>query len=840
MSRRQLFLAVLADAGVTTGFGLLVATTLGFAFLSSPNWPTGGDAASHLLYAWFYSKEALPAGQITPWMPEVFAGLPFLSYYFPLPFMVIAGLASATSLAIAFKWGSFLAAMLLPGAAYVTARRAIDLPFLPAFGGALGCFAFLLHEQNSIWGGNLLSTLAGEFAYSYGLLFALLATLQWSRVAAGRGRWITASLLEAATGFCHGFPLLVVGFSTLFLLPASENPRRLFWQLAAGHLLAFCLLGGWLWPMLEMHGITIPNDAAFTTSGWQDLLPAALWPVLAAGGIGLAALTLPPVKPGFGPLPRWATTHLVASASLAALAFVTGDQMGLADIRFFPMVWLFGAIACGWLAGWSVDCLAGSDRIGNAVRLLLGIAALTGLLGWLGPRVVAAPDWSLWNHSGLNAKPQWINLSRLFHVLRGDAWSPRLVFEHDPDNHDIGSTRSLEALPMFIGRPVLEGLYMESALIGPAIYQLQSEVSARPSSPLVRFPSGSLDPTMAAKHMKFLHADMLLLRSEAARQAIEDSGRFQRVAEALPFAVFRLRDFDSQWISVVRTPINVRPLDNWMHEAFAWFRHRQRFEASLPVFGAPANLRAGREGTVVPRQLERHRIAFDTTAIGQPHLIKMSWHPRWQLRTPGQLYRAGPGFMLVVPEQKSVELEFGHTVIGQAGMVATTLATAVLLLLGWRSRQQAHATGIGSNPRIIRLAFFAGPIMLATGGWFLTHAPEPIYQRGWEAMRTERYDEAADLFNLALARRKPPAKKEEALFWHAKASELAGRRAAAITGYRQLVDHHHGYWVPESLYTLALLLRQEGQASEAFGYEAKLREDYSEDKWARKLGSLKQ
>ena len=28
-----------------------------------------------------------------PWVPEVFGGLPFLSYYFPLPFIVIAVLS---------------------------------------------------------------------------------------------------------------------------------------------------------------------------------------------------------------------------------------------------------------------------------------------------------------------------------------------------------------------------------------------------------------------------------------------------------------------------------------------------------------------------------------------------------------------------------------------------------------------------------------------------------------------------------------------------------------------------------------------------------------------------
>ena len=58
----------------------LIAATLGIPFLLSDNLPTGGDTASHLLYVWLYVHELLPSGHVTAWMPEVFAGFPFLSY----------------------------------------------------------------------------------------------------------------------------------------------------------------------------------------------------------------------------------------------------------------------------------------------------------------------------------------------------------------------------------------------------------------------------------------------------------------------------------------------------------------------------------------------------------------------------------------------------------------------------------------------------------------------------------------------------------------------------------------------------------------------------------------
>lgn len=845
--------AWLGDVAFTLVAAALVASTLGVGFLNSPNSPTGGDSASHLLYAWLYSDGLLFSGQITPWVPEVFGGLPFLSYYFPLPFVIIAALSAPLGLAAAFKWGAFLAAMLLPGAVFIGSRRGLSMTWPAALCGALGSLAFLLHEQNSIWGGNLLSTMAGEFAYSYGLLFAVLAMMAWSRALhAGRG-WIWAGLLEAACGFSHGFPLLVVGFSTLFLLVDQNSLRRglkqRFGLLARGHLLAFCLLGGWLWPMLEMHHLTIPNDAAFTIAGWRDLLPPALWPSLGGGLVGLVALMIPAVRHSWSAGQRQALRYFVSAAGLAAVAFIAGDQLGLADIRFFPLVWLLGAIVCGWLFGQVLSVLGAalgrsSSRMTQLSQGGLVVAAWLGLLGWVGPQVLAAPDWSLWNHSGLEAKPQWHNLSRLFPAMRGDLWSPRLVFEHDPANNDVGSTRTLEALPMFLNhRPVLEGLYMESALLGPAVYQVQSEVSARPSSPLVRFPSGSLDPAFAARHMNFLHADTLLLRSEKAKTAVEKSGLFERVAASEPFALYRLRGFDSHLAAVVTQPLRIRPTRDWMLDAFAWFRTRSRFEADLPVYTDETLVtRSGPATRVREVGLDRNELVFETEAIGQPHLIKIAYHPRWHLLSAGSLSVAGPGFMLVVPQEKEIRLAYGHTRIGWLGMVATLLAMLVTIGYALRAVRRPVASLGGADephgwPEPLWLPLLVGWLLLGGGGlYFALRSPEQVYGQAWVSMRANQYQTASEKFASAYMLRRPPAKKEEALFWAAKASELAGHRAEAKNRYRELCEHYNGYWLPETLYTLALLERLDGETGAASDLEDRLREEYPNTTWALKLG----
>jgi tetratricopeptide (TPR) repeat protein len=855
----------LPDILVALGAALVVASVLGITYLNSSNWPTGGDSASHLLYAWLYSEELLFSGQIVPWVPEVFGGMPFLSYYFPLPFIVIAVLSKSLGVASAFKWGSFLACMLLPGAVFTASRRWLNFSWYAAFFAALGALAFLLHEQNSIWGGNLLSGLAGEFAYSYGVLFGVLAMMAWTRaINLGRG-WLLAALMEAASGFSHGFPLLIVGFSSAFLLLdglASGNVQRFkaaLSLLVRGHLLAFALLGGWLWPMLEMHSLTIPNDASFTIESWRDLLPAALWPCLIGGLFGLALLAFPSVRRGWDHGQRRAVSYFISAAGLAAVAFIAGDQIGLPDIRFFPLVWLLAAIACGWLLGQALAAFGANPNavanMRNALvptlsRVLVVAAAGFGMFGWLGQHVQLAPDWGLWNHSGLESKPQWHNLSKLFPAMSGDLWSPRLAFEHDPANNDIGSTRALEALPMFLKhRPVLEGLYMESALIGPAVYQVQSEISARPSSPLVRFPSGSLDPQLAAEHLAFLHADTILLRSEEAKAAIEASGLFNRVAEAAPFALYRLNHFDSQLIEVVTQAMLSRPAEDWMQDAFAWFRTRSRFDAYLPVYGN------GRSGSgFVPTDTEapsttqairgmsfsRNELIFETEAIGKAHLIKFAYHPRWQLKTQGTLQIAGPGFMLVIPEESEIRLEYGHTMIGKLGIAATLIALLVSAFLIWTRWPQPVAApmipDVGVTGVRYWLPLLAGwALMIGVGLYFNAQSPERFYSQAWLAMNTGKHADAAQHFLRAYELRRPPAKKEEALFWLAKSLELSGQRAEARARYRELIDGYHGYWLPESLYTYILLGQLDGAGAEIEPFITRLREEYPNNAWARKL-----
>lgn len=828
---------------------LLAALPLGAVhpeLLSSPNTAAGGDTASQIFYAKLLAEEILPQGRITAWVPEVFGGLPFLSYYFPLPFLVIAALSKFITFTVAFKWGSMLGLLALPGAAYLAGRL---LGFGRVAAAVAGGFAaaFLMHESNSIWGGNILSTLAGEFAYSYGTVLTVITMAVWSRGISDEkpGRyWVLGGCLEALVGMCHGYALLVTGFSTLFFLLEPGRFRRNALYFVKSHSLAFFLLGFWLWPLIEMGPYINANDASYFINNFDEILPVTLRPVFILGAISIAAAFM--LRKSASIWNAAQTRHaayFVFAAAMAALGWFGAERAGLADIRFFPYVWLTLSIVMGWATGLLIESFdVKPARVGAAAGILLM------LLGFLGLTVKSAFDWSLWNHSGIEAKSMWPVYSALFPHIRGNLNSPRLVFEHDPANDDLGSTRTLEALPMHIGgRPVLEGLYMESAILGPAIYQTQAELSERPSSPLSNFPSGSLAPSRAALHMDILHANEVLARSERAKAEIEKSGLFTRVADVPPFAVFRLKQMNSNYVDVVGGTIKVETRERWKEKSFSAFNKVERWNDPPTVYLKPGEtpqwkaVSASTDNAVSNFRIERHRISFDTKTPGAPHLLRFAYHPRWQAADGSPIYLATPGFMLVAPKSGHVELVYGETpamVWGQRGTIIALMAAVAFGIVLPRIRKGEALQPDYSRPEISgreAAHWIAAALVIASASAALHFTSyERRHSRAFKEFTANRYADAAADFDGVWEHRKSRADREDSLFWAARNWDLAGEKGKAIERYTRLVTEYDGRWVPESLYRLADIYTSAGRYIEAADVVRRLHAEYPENDWSRK------
>src|SRR5580704_12021751 len=165
----------------------------------------GGDMGAHVWAPAFLKNHLFPHGRISGWAPDWYNGFPALTYYFPGPYVVIALLSYVLPYGIAFKLVSVSGVLALPLAAYAFGRLT-GMRFPGPQLLAVATVPFLFDRYFTIWGGNIASTLAGEFAFSISLSLALLFVGVFSySMRTGRYRWL-AALLLAATLFSHLLP----------------------------------------------------------------------------------------------------------------------------------------------------------------------------------------------------------------------------------------------------------------------------------------------------------------------------------------------------------------------------------------------------------------------------------------------------------------------------------------------------------------------------------------------------------------------------------------------------------------------------------------------------------
>src|SRR3954447_9093883 len=200
----------------------------------------GGDMGAHVWQPAYLRDHLLPHGRLTGWTPDWYAGFPSLVFYFPLPSLMIVGLSVILPYGVAFKLVTVAGLLTLPLAAFAFGKL-MDLRDPGPACLAVGTLPFLFDRSFTIYGGNIPSTLAGEFAFSISLSLALLFLGVFGRgLRNGRHRALAAVLL-AVTCLCHVVPTFFVIGGALVLLLFQLDRNRLKWAiptLVTGGLLA--------------------------------------------------------------------------------------------------------------------------------------------------------------------------------------------------------------------------------------------------------------------------------------------------------------------------------------------------------------------------------------------------------------------------------------------------------------------------------------------------------------------------------------------------------------------------------------------------------------------------
>jgi hypothetical protein len=850
--RLRAWLRTLIDIGAVVTALVFIGSYFPREVMFSATITNGGDMGSHYYPAQYLSEVLLPRGRVSGWCPGNYGGYPIFQFYFPLAFLCIAGLATVMPLTIAFKLGTVLGTFLLPVCAYASLRL-LRVPFPGPALGALTPLCFLFMEANSMWGGNVPSTLAGEFALSLGLALTVLffGTLRWT-MDTGRGA-LWNGLLVALIGLSHGYTLLWAGFSSLVELVATRRWWTRVGILIVVHGLAILLMAFWLVPLIVYAPWTTAYNHSWPIRSWREVLPPILWPpaIAAVGSFVLVGVVSLVQRRAF---PRGLAT-LWGVMAVAALFYLFAHSFHVVDIRFVPFVQL-GL------------CLAAAAGVGYVMARLpvpevwpLAVAAL--LLPFVQTKVTFIGGWIKWNYSGFEKKAPWPVFRAVNEAIRGDFRDPRVVYEHSPEHEALGTVRAFESLPLFSGRSTLEGLYMQGSPTAPFVFYVQSEVSKDQSCPFPDWGCSRFDLDQGLQHLRMMNVSDFIVRSAPVKQAVAKHPGLERTAASGGYEIYRVKDNDGRYA----VPLAVEPVlvvtPDWKDAAYRWFK-RARPEDPVPVFVAEADDEARRTfGQVfsgLPSQIPakplppppalheemptQERVVITGARPGQPILIRMSYHPRWRTTTGERVWLAAPSFMLVVPRGERVELVFGDPPAVRVARLLTGIGWTVFALallpvgrrLGargvaagrWLAARQPARPVVGLversarwTPGRRRLALAAGLVLaaaaLGAAGALGYRVPaDQVYRAGQRLYDAGRLGEAMPYFEEARRLAPLSATAIHAGYYRAIILFRQEKWAEAEAAFVQQVETFpEGVNAPESLYHVGLCRARRGNVAGA-------------------------
>ena len=430
-----------------------------------------------------------------------------LTFYFPFPFLLIAILDWFLPYEIAFKMVTVLGVFALPAAAYALGRLwRVRKPF-PIM-AAVFAMVFLLMESYSIYGGNILSTLAGEFGYmlSFALVFLFLGTMY-------RGMekphfnmlFVLNCLILMALVLSHIVTTIVLVCIVPGLLLVNPRWRSLFY-LAAVAAVGFALSAFWSLPFAANLEWTA-HMAWNQLDSLSDLLPVQLLPAAALGLIGMAYAVARKERKLL-PL-AWMTLHHPGRSSGSL------PDGRLWNARILPFFYISIHLWAAYGATWLIRPVHRDDarplRHARASPPGASIVPLVAIV--LGAVVIVtsttAAGWIQWNYSGYEGKANWTQYKQINDFL-GTLAPGRVMVEHGQKLDEFGTPRAFEIIPYWTGQPTMEGTLMEASFTAPFHFINQAELSKEASNAIIGVDYPGLDVPAGITHLQLMNIPYFL------------------------------------------------------------------------------------------------------------------------------------------------------------------------------------------------------------------------------------------------------------------------------------------------------------------------------------------
>ena len=578
------------------------------------NTPTGGDMGAHVWAPAYLRDHLLSNFKLSGWSMDWYSGLPIYRFYMVVPALMIVLLDVILPYGIAIKIIAVIGILTLPYFSWLFGRFAkFAYPIPELF--AIAATIFLFDESFTIYGGNIASTMAGEFSFSIALSLAMLGfALLAKGLDTGKHR-ISAAIIISLSALSHGIVLLFV-FGGAALMLVVWNKRESFQFGAKVIALAVLLSSFWVIPFVTSHAYMTdmkyePRPSGATDSFWKMFFPLhTLLDISLTALAVVGAVTLVRSRHKAG---TWMT---LLALLLAAGVFIARNSLPVIGLlwnpRILPFLYLLRyflfviglyelvafALRVKSIARFAqgesgvpvvLDIAQPRDKFSFNLALLSGFAVF--VLVAIGFRFQELPfgstqvnsagqyeyvwgplrtkssndgfvdGWARWNftgYEGKNAYGEYYGVVQTMKQLGADSTQGcgRALWENNGELNKYGTTMGLMLLPFWTDGCIssMEGLFFEAAGSTPYHFITAAAMSKQSSNPVRELRYDNNDAAIGVRYMQELGVKYFMgFTPEAIAQASQQEG-LTEVARSGPWVVYRVANSD------VVTPLAVQPV----------------------------------------------------------------------------------------------------------------------------------------------------------------------------------------------------------------------------------------------------------------------------------------
>ena len=672
---------------------LLVFLRIDLGFLSTL--PTGGDMGAHIVPTNYFVENFFSNFQLRGWSNDWFAGYPLYYFYFPLPPLITSLLNLVFPFSIAFKLMVISTQILLVFSVESLFRK--ETSTFSTFGFSAGLL-FLLTESFTIFGGNLASSLAGQYSYTLSIAFCNFSIYFLIKSQSKLSVLISAICIGFSL-LSHLIPFLI--FSPIYVFYFLKH-KSVFRDKSIAFLVFIFLTLDFSFSLFSNLEFTT-NMTYAPYSRFSDLIKIDILPfVLIAFVFLISSNVIETLKHNltpiyliivslilffYGPESALWNGRLVPFFNLGIIVFFFsksaelieknfknyGNNLNLA-IQIPAIIFLFYKYVDKWSEYYlentwvlvvllSLVLITTMKNKTNMTPSFL-IVLIIGTVSYL-------PHWVNWNFTGYENKSSWGDIENLYNAL--DSLPPgRIMWEPNSELNKYGTPMVLMTIPMFTNHTSMEGLYFDSSITTPFHFIAVSGLAERPSNPVggLSYINGNFEKGI--RMMDDLGIDYFIAYTEKIKEKADGAKELVLLSETDVFKIYAIK---TQKVELITDNLLIFESPNFTSRLSSSlikdFNEESFFELAVENFVNESNF------TVIENldftsynkyeyanliisdlTIQNNEISFTTNKVNYLHLIKVSYFPNWKIKDGYGPFRVSPSFMAVIPTSPDVKIVF--------------------------------------------------------------------------------------------------------------------------------------------------------------------------------------